>query len=193
MKTKKIQWQTVTPSEYWTWASNEPLIPSPTLLSGLIWQVLLRGSLYFCSCTTWFLDLDDSDGINRAWLYKEPKVSVLQAHTQLVQKGEWRVLDLGSLEARVQYSATLPTLCIYWKTRMMVQYESLNVIITYRSGTVNSNTVNSKFHLIRSYCVIFFYHFPNISCLKCTVNSNFHLIQSKTLLTNDFELTVPDL
>ena len=22
----------------------------------------------------------------------------------------------------------------------------------YRSGTVNSNTVNSKFHLIRSYC-----------------------------------------
>ena len=63
----------------------------------------------------------------------------------------------------------------------------------YRSGTVNSNTVNSKFHLIRSYCEIFFYHFPNISCLKCTVNSNFHLIQSKTFLTNDFELTVPDL
>ena len=38
-----------------------------------------------------------------------------------------------------------------------------------------------------------FYHFPNISCLKCTVNSNFHLIRSKTLLTNDFELTVPNL
>ena len=63
----------------------------------------------------------------------------------------------------------------------------------YKSGTVNSNTVNSKFHLIRSYCEIFFYHFPNISCLKCTVNSNFHLIRSKTLPTNDFELTVPDL
>ena len=63
----------------------------------------------------------------------------------------------------------------------------------YRSGTVNSNTVNSKFHLIRSYCEIFFYHFLNISCLKCTVNSNFHLIRSKTLPTNDFELTVPDL
>ena len=63
----------------------------------------------------------------------------------------------------------------------------------YRSGTVNSNTVNSKFHLIRSYFEIFFYHFPNISCFKCTVNSNFHLIRSKTLLTNDFELTVPDL
>ena len=39
----------------------------------------------------------------------------------------------------------------------------------------------------------FFYHFPNIPCLKCTVNSNFHLIRSKTLPTNDFELTVPDL
>ena len=64
---------------------------------------------------------------------------------------------------------------------------------SYRSGTVNSNTVNSKFHLIRSYCEIFFYHFPNISCLKCTVNSNFHLIRSKILPTNDFELTVPNL
>ena len=63
----------------------------------------------------------------------------------------------------------------------------------YRSGTVNSNTVNSKFHLIRSYCEIFFYHFPNISCLKCTVISNFHLIRSKTLPRNDFELTVPNL
>ena len=58
---------------------------------------------------------------------------------------------------------------------------------------VNSNTVNSKFHLIRSYCEIFFYNFPNILCLKYTVNSNFHLIRSKTLPTNDFELTVPDL
>ena len=63
----------------------------------------------------------------------------------------------------------------------------------YRSGTVNLNTVNSKFHLIRSYCEIFFYNFPNIPCLKCTVNSNFHLIRSKTLPTNDFELTVRDL
>ena len=68
----------------------------------------------------------------------------------------------------------------------------------YRSGTVNSNMVNSnmvnsKFHLIRSYCEIFVYSSPNISCLKYTVNSNFHLIRSKTLPTNDFELTVPDL
>ena len=63
----------------------------------------------------------------------------------------------------------------------------------YRSGTVNSNTVNSKFHLIQSYCEIFFYNFPNISCLNYTVNSNFYLIRSKTLLMNKFELTVPDL
>ena len=48
--------------------------------------------------------------------------------------------------------------------------------IGYRSGMVNLNMVNSNFHLIRSYCEIFFYHFPNISCLKCTVYSNFHLI-----------------
>ena len=63
----------------------------------------------------------------------------------------------------------------------------------YRSGMVNLNMVNLKFHLIRSYYEIFFYHSPNISCLKCTVNSNFHLIRSKTLLTNDFELTIPNL
>ena len=29
----------------------------------------------------------------------------------------------------------------------------------YRLGTVNSNTVNSKFHLIRSLCEMFSYHF----------------------------------
>ena len=28
---KKFQWQNITPSEYWTCASNDPLIPSPTL------------------------------------------------------------------------------------------------------------------------------------------------------------------
>ena len=58
---------------------------------------------------------------------------------------------------------------------------------------VNSNMVNSKFHLIQSHYEIFSCHFPNIPCLKCTVNLNFHLIRSKTLPTNDFELTVPDL
>ena len=33
--------------------------------------VLLRGSLNFCLCTTWFMDLDDFVGINRAWLNKD--------------------------------------------------------------------------------------------------------------------------
>ena len=58
---------------------------------------------------------------------------------------------------------------------------------------VNSNTVNSKFHFIRSFCEMFCYYFAIISCLKCTVNSYFHLIQGKSLPRNDFELTVPDL
>ena len=66
-------------------------------------------------------------------------------------------------------------------------------VINYRSGTVNLNTVNSKFHLIQSFRKDSVKCFPIISCLKCTVNSNFHLIQSKTLPTNDFELTVSDL
>ena len=40
---------------------------------------------------------------------------------------------------------------------------------------------------------MFSYRFLSISCLKCTVNSYFHLIRNKSLLTNDFDLTVPDL
>ena len=63
----------------------------------------------------------------------------------------------------------------------------------YRSGTVNSNMVDSEFHLIRSFCEIFVCNCPNILCLKCTVNSNFHLIRGRALLADDFELTVPDL
>ena len=47
--------------------------------------MLLRGSLNFCSYITWFLDLDHLVGIKGAWLYKEPKVSVLQANAQLAQ------------------------------------------------------------------------------------------------------------
>ena len=31
-------------------------------------------------------------------------------------------------------------------------YLSFTIFWCYRSGTVNSNTVNSKFHIIRSYC-----------------------------------------
>ena len=57
---------------------------SNTLLSTLHWHVLLRRSLNFCSSTTWYLDLDGIRGINRAWPYKDPKVSVLQANVKLV-------------------------------------------------------------------------------------------------------------
>ena len=52
-----------------------------TILSTLIWH------LNFCSCTTKHVDFDDLRGINKAWLYKEPKVSVLQANVKLVGQG----------------------------------------------------------------------------------------------------------
>ena len=53
--------------------------------------------------------------------------------------------------------------------------------------------VNSKFRLVQIFYEVSVNIFAIISCLKCTVNSNFPLIQSKTLPTNDFELTVPEL
>ena len=82
MKTKKIQWQNITPSGNRTQAASNP--KSNTILSTLIWHVLLRRSLNICSCTTWYLNLDELRQINRAWLYKDPKVSVLQANVKLV-------------------------------------------------------------------------------------------------------------
>ena len=97
------------------------------------------------------------------------------------------------MNARCVCWASSPTPAVVGQTDLLNLRTTCMYYAGYRSGTVNSNTVNSKFHLIRSYCEIFFYHIPNISCLKCTVNSNFHLIRSKTLLTNDFELTVPNL
>ena len=57
------------------WTSDSK---SSTLLSYLIWHVLFRRSLNFCSITIWFLD--DLVRINRTWLYKDPKVSVLKAN-----------------------------------------------------------------------------------------------------------------
>ena len=65
-----------------------------TLLSELTWHMLFRVSLNFCSCTTWFLDLDDLIRINRAGLCKESKVSVVQAICQ--SSSERKVLDLES-------------------------------------------------------------------------------------------------
>ena len=43
------------------------------------------GSLNFCSFTTCFFYLDDLVRINRAWLYKDLKVSDLQESTILAQ------------------------------------------------------------------------------------------------------------
>ena len=40
-------------------------------------------------------------------------------------------------------------------SRSVFFYNYSNIIACYRSGTVNSNTVNSKFHLIRSFFEIF--------------------------------------
>ena len=73
---------------------------------------------------------------------------------------------------------------------VMTKLQNLFVALVY---TGRERFIRTRFNLIRSYCEIFFYHFLNISCLKCTVNSNFHLIRSKILPTNDFELTVPNL
>ena len=85
---QKVQWKILPP----VGIEPGPLITSDsksnTILSGLTWHVLLGRSLNFCSHTTWFLDIDDSVRINRAWLYKDPKVSVFQANVNLLQKGE---------------------------------------------------------------------------------------------------------
>ena len=54
---QKFQWQNVTSSEDQTrdlWLTSDS--KSHTLLSELIWLVLLMGSLNFCSYTAWFLD-----------------------------------------------------------------------------------------------------------------------------------------
>ena len=99
---KKFQWKMLPPAGI----EPRPLITSDsksnTLLSTLTCYVLLR-SLNFSSCTTWFLDLDNLVGINRAWLYKELKVSVLQANVNLVQKGECWAWNQWSWEACILF------------------------------------------------------------------------------------------
>ena len=79
----------------------------------------------------------------------------------------------------------------FFNRASLISFVSFFVI--YRSGKVISGTVNSNFHFIQSFCEMFSYHFPFISCLKCAVYSYFHLFRWKSLPTNDFELTVPDL
>ena len=57
------------------------------LLDEPLRQLLLGRSLNFCSCTTWFVDFDDSVRINRAWLYKDLKVLALQASASVAHQG----------------------------------------------------------------------------------------------------------
>ena len=96
------------------------------------------GSLNFCSCTTWFLDLDDLVRINRAWLYKDLKVSDLQANAclaHLVRHWTPRPVIISStrlsltggniflllLNSLMPIMSFLPKLYKLWKTRTGVQ------------------------------------------------------------------------
>ena len=49
----------------------------------------------------------------------------------------------------------------------------------YRSGMLNSNTVNSKFHLIQMFGQIVFATLFIFLCLKCIVNLNFTYFEAK--------------
>ena len=88
----------------------EPLIPNPIFSSTLICHVLLRGSLNFFSCTSWYLNLDNLVRINRAWLYKEHKVSVLQAKSLIFLRcyGEYVICQRIS---KGRKWTKLPVLC----------------------------------------------------------------------------------
>ena len=95
--------------------STEPLASdskSNTLLSGLLWHVLLWRPLNFC------LDFDDLVRINRAGIYKEPEVSVLQANVKLVQNGEcwtWNqrlIRGLGSIRTGANIGIITNFVCL---------------------------------------------------------------------------------
>ena len=49
--------------------------------------------------------------------------------------------EIGTITSEVSFGCLRPNPAL-----------DLALFFRYRSGTVNSNTVNSKFHLIRSYC-----------------------------------------
>ena len=82
----------------------------------------------------------------------------------------------------VQISSLVLLTLLYREDNNRVKVTTFYIAFRYRLNTVNSNTVNSKFHLNRSFYEVSVNIFSNISCLKCTVNSNFHFIQNKTLL-----------
>ena len=47
----------------------------------------------------------------------------------------------------------------YWETGKFHVNRQISSVLEYRSGTVNSNTVNSKFHFIRSLWELFLLSF----------------------------------
>ena len=58
-------------------------------------------------------------------------------------------------------------------------YSENGKLCFYRSDTVNSNTVKSKFNFIQIFCHIMFPRTLIILCLKCTVNSNSTYFEGK--------------
>ena len=59
-------------------------------------------------------------------------------------------------KSRLSVLGNLDFLVRLYGNEFWASYETFEcVTYKYRSGTVNSNTVNSKFHLIRSFCEIF--------------------------------------
>ena len=71
------------------------------------WANLVCATLNFCSCTTLFFDLDDLVRIYRAWLCKEPKVSVLQVNASKVsverKPGELRDRGVGNVDGGILF------------------------------------------------------------------------------------------
>ena len=163
--------------------------------------------IYFCHCTlkSWqiyhpqFCDAFQFMLFNIHFSHVDPKVSTVYP-LQRKNHIQWRIKFLSFLhflaKKNNQIIGWLPPLDIL-DPPLPLTYDHFNLdaasVYKYRSGTVNSNTVNSKFHFIRTFCEMFSYHFPIIWCLKRMVNSYFHLFRRKSLPTKNFELTVPNL
>ena len=69
----------------------------------------------------------------------------------------------------------------------------LMVTLQLLSGTGQTRLIWTRLIRSSAFFEVSVKCFPIISCLKCMVNSYFHLFRRKSLPTNDFELTVPDL
>ena len=105
--------------------------------------LLLRRSLKFCPCTTWFLDFDHLVRINRAWLYKDPKVSVLQANAPVAQLFFFLVF-LNHLMPILPF---LSILCKLWKTRLEKRWSNTYID---QSGP----TLVTKGMVYSQYCIL---------------------------------------